>query len=323
MPNENGLSQLPLVVFSDITDLDPAPAEKILSENGYATMRLDLGNTKIVPVEAQRASGMIVGYADIDDQILTQFPQLKVAATCSAGTDMVDKTAARQHGVSVVNLPGVATEEVAEHALSLILASERGLVDFSAVVSSGKWTEDATWLPRRISSLTLGLIGFGKIGQHLAHLAAPLFGEIIAYDPYFTGKSSTEIVELEELQHRSDIISLHLPLTEDTKGIVSEQFLSHLRTGAVLVNVSRGELVDDNAVRAALTGNSLRFYAADVLVGDPPAPSDPLRTEPKTLITPHIAFLSEQSKRSYEEEPARNVISVLAGTRKTTREQVW
>lgn len=311
MAHPHDLAPMPLIVFSDITDLDPQPAENILSDNGYTTMRLDLAHNKDVPLHARRACGMIVGYADIDASVLAQFPELKVIATCSAGTDMIDAATTSERDITLMNLPGVATEEVATHALALILAMERGLEPLSHLVRDGGWTDDATWLPRRLSSLTLGLVGFGRIGQHLATLAAPIFGDVIAYDPFITESPTVRLVELDELQRQSDVLSLHLPLTETTRGIVSGEFLGGLRTDAVLINVSRGELVDDAAIHAALAEHRLRGYAADVLHGDPPAAHDPMRTMPHALITPHVAFLSEQSQRLYEEQPARNIVSAL------------
>ncbi len=301
----------PLVVFTDITDLDPRPAERLLVEAGFRTLRLALP-AEPVPVAAADAVAAIVGYARLGAAEFDAMPSLRMLATTSVGTDMIDSQAARARGITVRTLAGVATEEVAAHALALILAVERGLVPATAVVAAGGWTDDLTWVPRRLGTLTLGLVGLGRIGGALARMAAPLFGRIIACDPWTSDAGPVDLVGFERLLAESDIVSLHTPLTDDTRGMISTDRLASMRPGCVLVNVSRGELVDAAAVQEALASGRLRGYAADVLTGEPPAADDPLRTLPGALVTPHSAFLSDASLRGYQEQPARNVIAALA-----------
>ncbi|PPF44893.1 2-hydroxyacid dehydrogenase [Pseudoclavibacter sp. AY1F1] len=310
----------PLVIFTDTTDLSQEPAARLLREAGYATAHLELptspGLDAVVPREHLDAVAAVVGYARITADVLAQLPSLRLLATSSVGTDMIDADAAAARGVKVVTLAGVATEEVAAHALTLLLAAERSLLRSLQLVRSGEWTDEATarlQVPRRLSSLTLGLVGLGRIGGRLAEIARPSFGRVLAFDPYAKeAPEGVELVEsLDELLAASDSLSLHLPLTAESRGIIGNDALALLPAGAVVVNVSRAGLVDETAIQAALASGALRTYAADVLDGEPPHPSDSMRTDPGTVITPHTAWWSDAALAGYETQPALNIIAEL------------
>ncbi|PPG32796.1 2-hydroxyacid dehydrogenase [Pseudoclavibacter sp. RFBG4] len=310
----------PLVIFTDTTDLSQEPASRLLREAGYATAHLELptspGPDAVVPREHLAAVAAVVGYARITADVLAQLPSLRLLATSSVGTDMIDADAAAARGVKIVTLAGVATEEVAAHALTLLLAAERSLLRSLQLVRSGEWTDEATerlHVPRRLSTLTLGLVGLGRIGGRLAEIARPSFGRILAFDPYAqAAPDGVELVgSLEELLRSSDSLSLHLPLTPESRGIIGAEALALLPDGAVVVNVSRAGLVDEAAVQAALADGSLRTYAADVLDGEPPHPSDAMRADPGALITPHTAWWSDAALAGYESQPALNIIAEL------------
>lgn len=307
----------PLVVFTDTTDLDPAPGRALLERAGAATMLLDLpaapGAMRDFPAGAEAAVALVVGYARIDAEVLDHLPQVRCIATMSAGVDMVDLEAARDRGIWVVNLVDAATEEVAAHALSLMLALERGLRDSWAVTAAGGWTEDVAAVPRRLSGLTLGLFGYGRIARRLAEIAAPTIGTVIAHDPFVAdGDGLVELVDRESLLARADVLSVHLPLAPETAGAIGAEAFAAMRPGASLINVSRGELVDSAALRAALDTGTLRGAALDVLDGEPPVADHPLRTDPRVLVTPHVAFLSDGSLEHYTLDPARAIVEWLS-----------
>ncbi|WP_053387603.1 C-terminal binding protein [Leucobacter japonicus] len=307
----------PLVVFTDTTDLDPEPGRALLERAGAATMLLDLpaapGMTREFPAGAEAAVALVVGYARIDAEVLDHLPQVRCIATMSAGVDMVDLEAARDRGIWVVNLVDAATEEVAAHALSLMLALERGLRESWAVTAAGGWTEDVAAVPRRLSGLTLGLFGYGRIARRLAEIAAPTFGAVIAHDPFVAeGDGLVELVDRESLLARADVLSLHLPLAPETEGAIGADAFAAMRPGASLINVSRGELVDSAALRAALDAGTLRGAALDVLDGEPPVADHPLRDDPRVLVTPHVAFLSDGSLEHYTLDPARAIVEWLS-----------
>lgn len=310
----------PVVVITEVTDLDPRAGSELLERHGFDVVTLPgeglrAGTTaEQLPPRADEAIAAIIGFAPFGAPELALFPALRLISTTSTGTEMVDAEAAAERGVDVIGLGGVATAEVAVHALALILSALRELPQAHRVVSAGLWTSEFAATPPEIGAMTLGLVGFGRIARETARIAGPLFARIIATDPYPTEPSAgVELVGLDELLAQSDVISLHLPATDQSRRMFSEQRIAAMRPGAVLVNVSRGELVDGAAVLAALDSGALRSYAADVLDNEPPAVDDPLRTHPRAIITPHIGFLSVASRVRYERGPAETIVAHLTG----------
>ena len=195
------------------------------------------------------------------------------------------------------------------HTLSLVLALERRLRSFARVSARGEWTDSVREVPRRLSELTLGILGFGRIGSRFAAMAAPLFGRIVANDPYVTDLSDgVEPVAFEDLLAQSDVLSLHAPLTAETRTMVDRAALASLKPGTVLANTARGEMFDLDALVEALDSGHLGGVGLDVLDGEPPAADHPLRTHPAAILTPHVAFLSTGSLAHYELDPCRRII---------------
>lgn len=307
----------PVVVITEVTDLDPRAGTELLEAHGFEVVVLPghglrAGADAPIPARASHAVAAIVGFAPFGAPELERFPSLRLICTTSTGTDMVDEAAASARGVEVLGLGGVATEEVALHALALILGALRGVPAGQAVVAAGGWTSDLVVTPPRIGALTLGLVGFGRIARELARIGAPIFHRIVAVDPFPADPvDGVELISLEELTATADVVSLHLPSTPETSGLVSAEVLGALRPGAVLVNVSRADLVDEGALIVSLDTGRLTAYAADVLEGEPPALSHPLRDHPRAMITPHVAFLSTASQRRYELGPAERIVARL------------
>ncbi|MFE2584325.1 C-terminal binding protein [Streptomyces sp. NPDC059378] len=300
----------PVVVITDTEELDPEPGVALLAEAGFDVRVVGSRDPETIAGAARDADALIVGYARIDAALLDRMPRLRILATMSAGYDMIDTVEAARRGLWVANLPGSATEEVAVHALASALALTRRLPQADAVVRAGGWNTDFTEVPRRASEMTLGLLGFGRIARALARLAAPVFGRVVAHDPHSTDwPAGVERVDLDTLVASADVLSLHTASTPRTRGMVDAALLARTRPGAVLVNVSRGDLVDPAALLAALDSGRLAGAALDVFPVEPPAADDPLRSHPRLLLSPHSAFLSDASLRAYATEPARNVIA--------------
>lgn len=301
----------PVAVITDVTDLDVAPAIEILEAAGFEVHVLSLDSDPTIPEAARGAVVALAGYAHLGRAFFDAFPALRYIGTASAGTDMVDAAVARERGVVVQPLVGVATEEVATHALALLLAVERDLVPIAIEVEHGAWSEAYTAMPRRLSERTLGLYGLGRIGARLAELARPLFARVIAHDPYVSDAPAgvDALVPLPELFAASDVLSLHVPLTAETAGVIDAAALAALPAGATLINVSRGDLVDAGALLAALDSGHLRGAGLDVLPGEPPASDDPMRSHPRTVVTPHVAYLSERSLEGYLRQPALSAVA--------------
>ncbi|MFJ6216670.1 C-terminal binding protein [Streptomyces sp. NPDC092296] len=301
----------PVAVFTDLDDLDPAPGVALLTEAGFEVRIAEGPDPQSIVRAAADAVALLVGYAPVDAALLDRLPAVRILATLSAGYDHIDTEAARARGIWVCNLPDAATEDVAVHALASALALVRRLPQADAVVRGGGWNQDFTEVPRRAGELTLGLVGLGRIGSRLAEIAAPVFGTVAAYDPRSRADrpARVRLLTLDQLIETSDVLSLHLPLTDTTRGLIGRAEIARMPHGSLLVNVSRGGLVDHAALLEALDEGRLAGAALDVLPQEPPAPDDPLRTHPRLLLSPHSAFLSDASLRAYVERPAANVIS--------------
>ncbi|MFF2850708.1 C-terminal binding protein [Streptomyces sp. NPDC058001] len=301
----------PVAVFTDPAELDPGPGVRLLRDAGFEVRVANSGDPDVIASVAHDADALVVGYARVDAALLDRLPRVRVIATMSAGHDMVDTRAVRDRGCWLANLPGAATEDVAVHALASALSLIRRLPQADAVVRGGGWSGDFREVPRRASEVTLGLVGMGRIARTLARLAAPVFGTVLAYDPRAADwPDGVERVDtLDELASRTDVLSLHVPLTDGTRGLVDAALLARLRPGGFLVNVSRGELVEPGALLAALDEGRLAGAALDVLPVEPPPAGDPLLTHPRIQLSPHSAFLSDASRRAYVTGPAENILA--------------
>ncbi|MDR2566766.1 MAG: hypothetical protein LBC97_12095 [Bifidobacteriaceae bacterium] len=337
-----------LVVFTDQTDIDLEPARAYLADQGFSSLCLSLDRDTQVPAAARAAVGGIVGYAQIGPAVMDQLPNLRVLATTSTGADMVDAAAAEARGVVVLPMADASTEEVAAHTVALVLSAIRRLDHGREVVRQGGWTEQVGQVPPALSQMTLGLVGFGRIGRKVADYLGPMVGAVLAADPAAepakagaapnpadaasparatnpardagparraqpTGwiGPAVRLAGLPEVLACSDIISLHLPLTGETEHLIDAAALAAMKDGTLLVNVSRGRLVDSQAVLAALESGRLAAYCADVADCEPPLAGDPLLFHPRTIATPHMAFLSTASLERYQLDPARNLVNWL------------
>ncbi|MGN5632723.1 C-terminal binding protein [Streptomyces sp. AC154] len=300
----------PVAVITDPEELDPEPAVRLLTESGFEVRVVGSRDPEAIVAAAHDADALIVGYARIDAALLDRMPKVRLLATMSAGYDMIDTAEAARRGLWVTNLPHSATEDVAVHALAAALSLIRCLPQADAVVRSGGWSRDFTEVPRRASEITLGLIGFGRIARTLARIAAPVFGRVIAHDPHAADwPAGVERLDLDTLVAQADVLSLHTPSTPSTRGMVNADLLAGTRPGSLLVNVSRGDLVDPQALLAALDSGQLAGAALDVFPVEPLVRDDPLRTHPRLQLSPHSAFLTDASLRAYALEPARNVLA--------------
>ena len=230
------------------------------------------------------------------------------------GTDNVDLAAAARRGVVVTNVPDYSVEEVAVHALGLLLALVRRLPEASAMVVAGGWGLDGLRPIRRLSTQRVGLVGFGKIARRLAGHLTALGCEVVAHDPFLEpGPGLPPLLALPDLLGRCDAVSLHAPLTAQTRGLIGAAELAMMKPTAVLINTARGGLVDTGAVIEALRAGRIRAAALDVLGTEPPAAGqlpDDLRG---LLVTPHMAYYSEESIAESQRKAATQIIKVLTG----------
>jgi D-3-phosphoglycerate dehydrogenase / 2-oxoglutarate reductase len=260
------------------------------------------------------ADALLNTYLPISEELLAQLPACKIVARYGIGTDNVDLAAAGRRGVVVTNVPDYSVEEVAVHALGLLLALARGLPEASALVAGGGWGLDGLRPIRRLSTQRVGLVGFGKIARRLAGYLTALGCEVVAHDPLLEpGPGLPPLVALPDLLSRCDAVSLHAPLTAQTRGLIGAAELAMMKPTAVLINTARGGLVDTGAVIEALRAGRIRAAALDVLGAEPPAAGHLPGDLKGLLVTPHMAYYSEESIAESQRKAATQVIKVLTG----------
>lgn len=237
---------------------------------------------------------------------------LRAVSRAGTGLDTVDLVAAQTLGIAVVYAPGLNARTTAEHALMLMLMAARKAAWLDAQVKSGNWHVRKGYQGVELYGKTLGILGLGNIGRQVACLAQA-FGMTVVYWSPHTRDDRFTYLERDEVLRTADVISLHMQLTEDTQGMIGARELALLKPGAILVNTARGKLIDQSALVAALQHGHLGAFAADVLVEQPPDPSDPLLQLDRVTITPHVAGLTDRTYRDVSLFCARNVVALLRG----------
>lgn len=262
------------------------------------------------------------------DAIMTCFAQVTPAVVRSAGrcvhiarygigVDNIAVDVATELGIVVTNVPAFCVDEVAEHALALLLACARKIPRYDRAIRSGRWDLQAGKPLYRINGRTLGIVGFGKIGRALARKAAGLDLRIIAFDPYLTARGAeidgVELCGLDRLLEESDLVSIHVPLTAETRTMIGEPELRKMKPSACLVNTSRGSVLDVSAVERALREGWIAGAGLDVLPQEPPEPGSSLAELENVILTPHASFYSEESLVDLQTSTAEEVARVLSG----------
>lgn len=258
--------------------------------------------------------GYIAGLDAIDHSVIEAADCLKVIARYGIGVDAVDLEAARKKHIVVTNTPGANSVSVAELTVGLMLSLARDIPAAAKATSSGQWP--------RLAGITLdgkviGLLGFGSIGKQVARRLQGFDSTVLAYDPNVTESqtagSGVQLVSKQHLIQQADFLSLHCPLTEETRGIVNVHFLAQMKNGAYLVNTARGELVDDCALMDALQQGKLRGAALDVFAKEPPNVSNPLLALPQVIATPHMSAHTDGAMNAMGWGALRDCLAVLRG----------
>jgi phosphoglycerate dehydrogenase-like enzyme len=261
---------------------------------------------------AADAVAAIVSTDPFDRSVFAAAPDLRVVARVGVGTDSIDLAAATEAGVVVTTTPGANRETVADHALAMMLAAIRRIVEHDASVRRGEWPRAGALTAWTLHRATVGLVGFGEIGRAVAHRLNGFAARVLVSDPAVERHAGVEVIGLPDLLERADVVSLHLPLTGATRNLISRAELARLRPEAVLVNTSRGGLVDEAALARALRAGRLRAAALDVFADEPAVPPALTRL-PNVVLTPHIGGLSQRSIATMTEQATSHVLAVLAG----------
>jgi len=278
---------------------------------------------------ADGCAGILSQYAPIGERALAALPELGIVSRIGAGYDNVDTAACARHGVWVANSPDYGIGEVATHALALALGLMRNIVTYHRDVHAGAWNYLSSGKLRRPGEMTLGILGLGRIGKRMAHISRNVFKRVLACDPYLIDGDFPAYVERADLPglfSQSDVLSIHTPLTDETRGMVDASVLSRMRLASYLVNTARGAIVKVDDLLASLDSGILAGAGLDVLPVEPVPADSRLLGHPRVILTPHSAFFSVQAEAELRRKAAQNIVTwfktgkpdyvVVAGTRK-------
>jgi len=268
----------------------------------------ELGDVELGPLDERRVDveALIVAGDTVDESVLDLLPSLRLVASYGVGYDNVDVVACRARGVAVTNTPGVLDAATADLTFALILATRRRLVEGDTMVRTGRWGtswSESPFLGRDLAGSTLGVVGLGRIGSAVAQRAR-------AFDMHVLSVRRTE-GDLDELLGAADVVSLHVPLTQDTTGLLSRERLALLRDGATLVNTARGGVVDEPALVDELVSGRISA-GLDVFVNEPHVP-EALRALPNVVLTPHIGSATVETRAAMTRIVIENVLALARG----------
>jgi phosphoglycerate dehydrogenase-like enzyme len=303
-----------LITWPDF-EADGADSGRRLTAAGHA-LRVAPKRPRRSPQEMvallEDVEAAIVSTDPFDAAVVESARRLRVIARVGVGTDSIDLEAAARRGVAICTTPGANTASTADHALALMLAAVRRVPEHDRAVRAGDWERTGPATPRELNGATVGLVGYGAIGRQVRRRLSGFAVRVLVCDPQLGEAAGVERVGLETLLRRSDVVSLHLPLTPSTRGLFDRDHLALLRPHAVLVNTARGGLVDEEALADALECGGLRAAGLDVFALEPPGATR-LRGLPNVVLSPHVAGLSERSVAEMTRRATDAVLDVLAG----------
>lgn len=302
------------VADSVFPNLDLARA--VVSRAG-AVLRLAVQPTpEAIVVVAREADALLVTYAKINADMIGEMKRCRIISRFGIGVDNVDIQAATRAGIVVTKVPDYCIDEVSDHAMALLLSLVRKIPFSSARAHAGRWEMPAVTPIHRLRGTVLGLVGFGRIPQLVAPKAKAFGLRVVAYDPYVPqavmDQAGVGRVEFAELLKISDYISIHSPLLPETHHLFSTEVFRQMKPGALIVNTSRGPVVDEAALAVALDAKQIAGAALDVLEQEPPVNS-PLFGRDNVILTPHTSFYSVESLEELQTKAAEEVVRVLSG----------
>ncbi|MEM9719363.1 MAG: D-2-hydroxyacid dehydrogenase [Bacteroidota bacterium] len=266
---------------------------------------------------SQGAQALIVNKVSINNEIMENLRNLRYIGVSATGYDIIDIQAASQRGITVTNVPGYSSDSVAQHVFALLLEMTNRVGLHAKSTSKGEWSggKDWSYVKRPIIELsgkTIGIVGLGNIGKKVAHVALALGMNVLAFGPRPKEIPGVKWVKLVDLFQKSDVISLHCPLIEETADLVDAQLLGHMKPTAYLINTSRGGLINEADLAFALNERKIAGAGLDVLSHEPPESDNPLLDARKCFITPHNAWASVEARTRLLNQTHQNLASFLA-----------
>ncbi len=300
-----------------VTDYDYPSLDlerKVLEEINPEFVGAHCTTEEEVIAAAKDAHGILNQYAPITERVINSLDRCKVISRYGVGVDSIDVEAATERGIIVANVPDYCVDEVSTHAMALILGCARKIPYLSTTVKKGKWDFTVGKPLFRSRGRVLGLFGLGRIAKAVARKAKGFNLQIIAYDPYISeANEEVKLVSISELLSNSDFISIHAPLTQETKHSFGKEQFKAMKKNAYLINTARGAIVDEFALYRALKEGWIAGAALDVREKEPPDPKNSLLKLDNVIITPHISYYSEESYAELKTKTAQAVLDVLKG----------
>jgi D-3-phosphoglycerate dehydrogenase / 2-oxoglutarate reductase len=304
------------ITVSDSVFPNLDPARQVLATIGAELRMADSPTPDGIVAAAASSDALLVTYAKITADMIQKMPKCRIISRFGIGVDNVDIESATGAGIVVTKVPDYCIDEVSDHAMALLLAIVRKIPSSSARTHSGRWEMKAVVPIHRLRGSVLGLAGFGRIPQLVAPKAKAFGMKVIAHDPFVPeeafSRAGVERVELPVLLATSDYISVHTPLTQETRHLFNRKTFAEMKRGAYLVNTARGPIIDEDALAEALDAGQIGGAALDVMSQEPP-PASPLFGRDNVIITPHTSFYSEESLVDLQVKAAQEVVAVLSG----------
>jgi phosphoglycerate dehydrogenase-like enzyme len=298
-----------LITDYDFPDVDLELA--LFREAGAEAIAAQCRTEDDVIEAARGCQGLLTQYAPVNSRVFAARPEVRVVSRFGAGFDTVNTADAKAHGVWVANSPDYGVGEVATHALAMALALIRHLPFYDRDVRASNWHYTSAGTLRRPGDLTLGILGMGRIGRRMAHVSRNVFRRIVACDPYVGDEGfpqGVERVSRDALFREADLVSLHVPLNDETRGVANARTLGHMKPGSWIVNTARGAVANVDDILAALDSGQLDGAALDVLPKEPPEADHRLLRHPRVLLSPHAAFYSAEAERELRRKAAQNLV---------------
>lgn len=300
-------------------DLDPAAA-RLVEDHGFKTVHTPAyADSAVISEFLQKtgAQGIVSRMGRIDAPVMDAAPNLKVISKHGVGVDNIDIQAAAQRGIPVLVATGANAVSVAEHAIALLLASAKRILPLDQGLRAGKW-EKPGFSGREIAGSTMGLVGMGAIAQATGRIAKGLGLRLVGFDPYasdvvFEELNVTRCSSLDELLSVSNILSLHCPLTDQTRGMINTDAISQMPKGGYIINTARGGLIDEAALVASIQSGHLAGAGLDTFAVEPPKHDHPFFSVPEIVLTPHIGGVTRQAGARVGVDAVRGIFQVLDG----------
>ncbi len=294
-----------------------AEEQAVCDRNGFELVIHQCKTAEDVIANCADADALFVQYAPITEEVMAALTHCKMIVRYGIGVDTIDLEAAKKHGIAICNVPDYGIDEVADHAAALALTQARQIAYFDSAIRNGEWPAGTEKPLLSLSDMTFTILGAGRIGRATLDRMRPFGFKLAAYDPFVSKEDLAEIgvekLELDEAFEQSDIISLHMPLIEQTHHLVNAERLKQMKDSAILINTSRGGLIDTKALAEGLNNDDIAFAGIDVFEAEPMEDDHPLRTAKNAALTPHMAYYSEASVVRLQRYAAEEVERALKG----------